>query len=118
VARYCQDYYAGKPAITRHHCGDGQAIYIGTVGDASLYEILIEWLLEQTNIRPLLAVPAGVEVTERWQGEQRFLFLLNHSDCLHEIPLDGQYYDLLHDVTVAGTISIASRDILILTQNT
>lgn len=117
VARYCQDYYAGKPAITRNRYGDGQAIYVGTAGDASLYKILIEWLLEQTAIRPLLAVPAGVEVVERWQAERRFLFLLNHTDRTHEIPLDRQYRDLLHDVTVDGTISIASRDILILTQD-
>ena len=32
VARYIQDYYAGKPAITLNQFGKGKVIYVGAVG--------------------------------------------------------------------------------------
>jgi beta-galactosidase len=79
VARYTQDYYAGKPAITLNRFGQGQVVYVGTLGDAPLYEALVGWLLDLAGVQPLLTAPEGVEVTERWQGDQRLLFVLNHT---------------------------------------
>ncbi|MBM4464490.1 MAG: beta-galactosidase [Chloroflexi bacterium] len=114
IARYTQDYYAGKPAITLNRFGQGQVVYVGTVGDARLYEALVGWLLNLAGVQEILAVPRGVEVTERWQGD-RLLFVLNHAEREQEVTLDGRYVDLLDGSAVLeGRAAVAPRDVLIL----
>jgi beta-galactosidase len=117
VARYTQDYYAGQPAITLNDVGQGQVIYVGTVGNAPLYEALVGWLLDLVGVPPLLIVPEGIQVTERWQGDQRLLFVLNYTDRKQEITLDGHYVDLLDGSTpLEGTIALAPKDVLVLAE--
>lgn len=115
VARYTQDYYAGKPAITLNRFGQGQVVYVGTMGDARLYETLAGWLLNLVGVQAILAVPKGVEVTERWQGNRRLLFVLNHTDREQEVALDGRHTDLLDgSAALEGRGTVAPRDVLIL----
>ncbi len=116
IARYTEDYYAGKPAITMNKVGQGRAVYIGTVGDSEFYDALARWLLTQAEvIAPLPSLPEGVEVTERWQGDRRLLFVLNHSAQAHEIHLDGNYTNLLNGAaSLRGPVQVGARDVLIL----
>jgi beta-galactosidase len=115
VATYRQQYYAGRAAITMHRQGEGLAVYVGTLGDATLCEVLAGWLCDLAGIEPLLDAPAGVEVTERWQGDRRLLFLLNHTDRKQEVCLDRRYTSLLgSDGELEGPISLAPRDVLVL----
>jgi beta-galactosidase len=115
AARYTQDYYAGKPCITLNKFGHGQVVYMGMMGDTRLYGTLIDWLLDLSGVRPVLTASEGVEVTERWQGDRRLLFLLNHADGVQELALDGRYVNLLDgSTTLQGTVTIAPRDVLIL----
>jgi len=115
VAHYTQDYYTGKPAITLNRFGQGQVVYVGTMGDVRLYETLAGWLLTLAGVRTVLVAPKGVEVTERWQGNRRLLFALNHTDREQEVTLDGRYTDLLDDSgVVEGRVFIAPRDVLVL----
>ncbi|HZD57277.1 MAG TPA: beta-galactosidase, partial [Anaerolineales bacterium] len=79
VARYTSDYFAGKPAITLNNLGRGLAVYVGTVGDSYLYDTLARWLLGLAGVQPPIIAPPRVEVAERWQGDQRILFVLNHT---------------------------------------
>ena len=118
VARYTQDYYAGKPAITLNRFGQGQVVYVGTLGDAPLYEALVGWLLDLAGVQPLLTAPEGVEVTERWQGDQRLLFVLNHTDLEQEVTLDRRYTNLLNGSTFEGAVTTAPRDVLVLLEET
>ena len=67
VARYTQDYYVGKPAITRNQVGRGWVVYVGTMSDVPLYETLARWLLDSAAVQPVLDAPEGIEVAERWQ---------------------------------------------------
>jgi beta-galactosidase len=116
IARYNQDYYIDKAAITFNAFGDGKVIYIGTMGDTSFYNFIVEWLLELADIKPLLPTPTGIEVTERWQGDQCLLFVLNHNSIVSEISLDDTYTDLLSEKTLSGTVSLDPREVLILVQ--
>lgn len=116
VARYTQDYYAGKPAMTLNHFGQGQVLYVGTLGD-DVYETLTGWLLGLAGVKRLLAAPEGVEVTERWQGDRRLLFVLNHTEREQEVTLDCCYTNLLDgSTTLQGTLTIAPRDVLVLSE--
>ncbi len=115
VATYAQDYYAGKPAITLNRFGQGQVVYVGALGDFRLHEALAGWLLNLAGVRPILTALGGVEVAERWQGNQRLLFVLNHTEQKQEITLDGRFADLLDGSgTLEGTVTVPPRDILVL----
>ena len=114
VAHYVKDYYSGKPAITINQFGGGQAIYVGAVGDRELYDILSGWLLQMTGIESVLAVPAGIEVAERWLNDQRLLFVLNHTQHQQQLAFDQRYECLLDNSIIEGTISLAPHDVLIL----
>jgi beta-galactosidase len=115
VAHYTQDYNAGQPAITLNRSGQGQVVTIGTFGDADLYRALAPWLLDLAGVQPTLTTQAEVEVTERWQGQQRLLFVLNHTDQMQEVILDGRYVNLLDgSASLAGTVTLAPRDALVL----
>jgi len=117
VARYTRDYYAGKPAITLNRYGRGAVVYVGTMGDARLYETLADWLFSLAGVRPILNAPQEVEVTERWQGDRRLLFLLNHTAQEREVALDGRYLNLLGDSTpLEGRVVVAPRDVLVLVE--
>jgi beta-galactosidase len=75
---------------------------------------LANWLLGLAGVQPVLAAPQGVEVTERWQGDDRLLFLLNHTGQAQELELDRHYVDLLSGSTFAGKVAIAPREVLLL----
>jgi beta-galactosidase len=115
VARYAEDYYAGKPAITLNEFGRGQTVYVGALGEAPLYDTLAGWLLDRAGVEAILAVPDGVEVTERWQGERRLVFVLNHTGQEQELTLDGCYTDLLSgSVRRESTVRVGPLDVLVL----
>jgi beta-galactosidase len=117
VARYTQDYYAGRPAITLNQIGQGRAVYVGTVGDAPLYRALVGWSLGMVGVESLLPVPQGIEVAERWQTDQRLLFVLNHTGRMQHVTLDRRYFNLLGGSPfLEGTIALAPKDVLVLTE--
>jgi beta-galactosidase len=114
VATYTQQYYAGQPAITLNRLGQGKAVYVGTMGGTALYRALVCWLLELAGVKPILSLPEGVEVTERWQGDQRLLFVLNHTDQPHRLSLPELMTDLLAEQGTAGRITLAPKGVVIL----
>lgn len=118
VAWHTQDFYAEKPAISKHRFGKGQVIYIGALGDAAYYNAIVRWLSQLAGITPLLATPIGVEVTERWQGDERLLFILNHNLVSQTFTLPKNYKDLLNGRVYSGTITMAPYHVLILTSQT
>jgi beta-galactosidase len=114
IAHHVHDFYAGKPAATINHYGKGNVVYLGVLGDGAYYDSLARWLSNLTGIQPLLETPAGVEVTERWQGEKRLLFVLNHNEQAQTLTLITAYKNLLTDQTLHGEIQIEPLDVLIL----
>jgi beta-galactosidase len=116
VAHYTQDYYAGRPAITCNQYDKGKAIYVGAMGNERLYNALAGWMMEITGIKPCIAVPMGIELSERWQGDKRLIFLINHLTDPLDIMLDQRYTDQLSGKIMEGNITILPRDILILAE--
>jgi len=116
IARYQRDEFAGMPAITRNRYGDGQVIYIGFFStETRFYEHIAQWVLTEARISPPLEAPLGVEVTERWQGENRLLFLLNHNNLPHPIRLKGELTEIITGKRVSGMVQLGAREVMILT---
>jgi beta-galactosidase len=117
IARYTQDYYVGKPAITINQFGAGHAIYIGAVGDAQLYDPLAKWLMNTIGLQTAFLAPHGVEVTRRAQGDKYLHFILNHNDSPQTIHLEHPYMNLLNRMQLMGDVQIDPFDVLILTSS-
>jgi len=116
IARHMQDFYAGKPAATINHYKNGKVVYLGVMGDSAYYGAVADSILDLAGIEPLLTTPAGIEVTERWQGKKRILFVLNHLSEAQEINLKTLYYDQLSGKNLIGMVSLSPREVLILTE--
>ncbi len=115
VARYTQEFYAGRPAITLNSYGKGQAIYVGAFGGGSFYETLADWLLQKSGVSLAPAQSDGVEMTERWLGDRLYLFILNHQGCKKTVHFDKKYKSLLDEKTCFGEVQIEPYGVLILT---
>jgi beta-galactosidase len=114
VAMYRSEYYSGKPAITLNRFGQGQAIYVGTLGDEALHDTLVGWALESAGASSVLTAPSGVEVTARWQGDRRLLFLLNHTGEPQEISIAKPHLDLPSGITVNGSVTMPPLGVFVL----
>ena len=114
VARYTQDYYAGKPAITLNRFGGGYVVYVGAVGEPQLYNLLAKWLLETTNLQDMSPMPVGVEVTQRTHKDKNLHFVLNHNNSPQTFHLPQAYLNLLNGAQLEGDVQVAPFDVLIL----
>ena len=114
LATYGKDFYAGQPALTRHRFGEGTAWYIGSDPEPALVEGLLAHLCAERGIKPTLAAPAGVEVTQRRKDDQVLTFVLNHRDELAKLDLGDQAgRDLLTGKMRSGQVEIAGRGVTI-----
>jgi beta-galactosidase len=108
---------AGKPAITLNEYGRGKVVYVGTLGPAGLFDALAEWFLDLARLAPILAVPEGVEVAERWRGDRRLLFLLNHTGKEQQVALDREYAARLGGPDapdLSGLVTLPPQEVLVL----
>jgi beta-galactosidase len=114
IATYQAEFFSGRPAITLNQFGEGKAAYVGTLGDDGLHDTVIDWALQSLDLRSPLDAPSEVEVAERWQGDQQFLFLLNHSSEAVEVPLAQSYMDLLSDAALNETLKMPPYGVSVL----
>jgi len=114
IARYTQDFYSGRPAITINRYGEGKAVYVGAAMDAAAQQMLVRWLLPEAGLTPDVSAPQGVEVVLREGNGHRLLFVLNHTSAPQEVSLPGTYLNLLDGSTVAGRSTLGPRDLLLL----
>lgn len=115
IARYTSDYYAGTPAVTANQYGAGHAIYAATFGDSELYDTLADWLLDLAGMEGGPETPEGVEWCVRWNGQERIIFVLNHTTEPKQVPLDGGYVDLLtHRVLASATLELRPHQVVML----
>lgn len=115
IAEYAQEFYAGRPVVVKNAVGQGQVIYVGTMGDSEFVNSIVQYAVSMARVNAPLNTPEGVEATIRWQGGERLLFVLNHSDEVHNLNLDESYHDILSDTPQSGTIVLAPKQVMILT---
>ncbi|WP_396653389.1 beta-galactosidase trimerization domain-containing protein [Microbacterium sp. WCS2018Hpa-23] len=95
LATYADGHLEGQAAALRHELGDGVVTYLGTqLSEAGMHRVL-DTVLDDAQVRPVLETPAGVEAVERHGPEVSYLFLLNHGQRVVEIDLPRNATDLL-----------------------
>jgi beta-galactosidase len=115
-ATYGDDFYAGTPAVTENHFGNGWAYYLASDPEDGFLDVFYKRLLSAYAITPLMSTPAGVEVTLRQTEQQTLLFILNHNstEATVTLPDGARYTDLLHNQEAGGTLTLAGYDVRIL----
>jgi beta-galactosidase len=115
VATFTEDFYAHQPAITRNAIGRGLAYYIGTQPEATFLRAFLAELCVDCGVRPPMRVPAGVEVTSRFNEHGEFLFLLNHNTTIQFVDIGPRIRrDLLTGEMIKGQCQLAPRDVRVL----
>ncbi len=115
VAEYGDDFYQGRPVVTRHRFGKGEAWYVAASPDQAFLKGLVSYLAAGRKVEPLLEVPAGVEVVRRVKDRQNFLFVLNHNAQPETLNLGGLVgVDLLTQQKVASAQPIPARGVMII----
>lgn len=97
---YEQDFYKGMPVLTKNVFGKGQAYYVATRSTPAFYKKLIEKVCAENKVSPVMDTPDGVEATARYNENNKYVFLLNHSEDDREIVADADYYDILNDTQI------------------
>ncbi len=115
LAVYGKDFYAGMPVLTENHFGKGRAYYVASVPETAFTEGLMKYLCEINNLQAPLETVQGVEVTQRFKGEDSWLFVLNHRDEQVEIDLNGKRYrEIISGREKSGRLALAAKDVAIL----
>ncbi len=117
LATYKEDFYAGRPALTRNAYGSGEAYYITSNNDddflTAFYGALAGKLdlLRSINI----ALPHGVSAQLRSDGERRYVFIMNFNAAPVQLDLGDQAYtDLLSGDEFTGEVELAAYAVKVL----
>ena len=119
LATFGDDFYAGRPALTRNRVGIGQAYYIASDPDDAFLDAFYTGVLDRHGMRAPLDAPPGVEVAERiGANDDRLLFVLNHTSSAAQIALPAQqgFVDLLTGTEWTDTLELGAVDVAILVQ--
>jgi beta-galactosidase len=112
LANFKDDFFAGKPAVTRYRFGKGHAYYLATQLEASGMDVLMRHVANTAKLQPPLVAPKGVEVSVREGSDARFMFLLNHTDRQVRISLGRiRGRDLLSGRQIGGSVTLAPLDV-------
>ncbi|EYR65072.1 beta-galactosidase [Actinotalea ferrariae CF5-4] len=90
VAHHVDGPLPGVPAITRNEHGHGTAWYVATALDATHAAELVCAVATHAGVTPMPAAGPQVEVVRRaHDGGASYLFVINHSDDVVEVPVPG-----------------------------
>jgi len=95
----------GRPALTRHAVGAGEAWYLSYLPEPEHLAALVRDLLDAAGVTSPVPSPSGVELVRRRRGERTWLFAINHTDETQELPVTG--HDLVQDAPVTGLLTLA-----------
>lgn len=106
LASYTDDYYAGRPALTRKESGEGAAYYLAAAADESFLDALYVRLTDRAGIESVwpCVLPEGVTAQARGSGDRRVVFLMNFTGEAASVELGGREYV---DVSGSGAVEDA-----------
>lgn len=115
LARYHGQHLEGQPAVTLHPAGRGFVVYVSfSCRDDGFFDALFAVLAQRFAIRPLLAVPQGVDVVSRTSGRNEYVFLLNDTPKPMRIALPESATELLTGRSVKDELQLDPVQLAIL----
>ncbi len=94
LATYSSDFFAGMPALTKHHYGNGDAYYISSRNEVRFNNEFYQGITELYNLNKAIEteLPSGVSVTLRHNKEKEYLFIMNFNEDDKVLDLDDKEY--------------------------
>jgi len=94
LATFTTDFYAGRPAITRHSFGQGQAYFLGARLPRACLTPFYASLRQTLEIESALPIvlPNGVSAQKRVGAEHEYVFIENFSRAPQHLDLVGLSY--------------------------
>ncbi|MFD1954641.1 beta-galactosidase [Paenibacillus thailandensis] len=116
MAVYDEEYYAGKPAVTRRRVGAGQVWYFGAVFSERAADHLLGLIgMQSPAAEWASALPEQVELAIRRDEQGREIrFLLNYNEDPAAITLSKPQRDLLTGETLSGEIKLEGFGVFVL----
>ena len=111
LASYTSDYYAGQPAVTLHHKGQGRVVHFGSFFTAQNVAALLDALSIQDPFATWADIPAEVQTVVRSNGTERFCFLLNFTNKAQPVTFKEAAFDLLEEQKFQGHTEISPYDV-------
>ena len=111
------DQWHMKPfaAVTKNSYGQGKGWYVGTViKEDAFYDQLIEKLLEDAGIKPLVKPPKGVEISIRQGNGQKLLFIINHTEEPQTVNVPKGKLELLTNKKTKDAITLGTFDVAVI----
>jgi beta-galactosidase len=116
LAHFGDDFYAGFPAATEHHLGQGRAFYIATRPDEQFLDALVELWCSDLALAGPFPPHEAVEIIQRQHPRRSFTFLLNHASTPVDLQLPRPMYELLSATTVEQQIHLPAKGVAILSE--
>lgn len=107
-------FYEKTPVVTTHQFGRGQAVYVGSMlVESALDHLVTEWAemfaLEKYD------TPKDIEITTRYQENQAYVFVINHTPEVVKVALPfEETLDLLTNEVVLKEIELKPFGVKIL----
>jgi beta-galactosidase len=117
LARYGEDFAAGRPALTVNTYGEGQAYYVASRNEESFIDAFYTRLIEIAELERVLGseLPRGVTAQLRSDGQRDFVFLMNFSPNSRHVDFGHvTYVDRLNDRTVHGSVKLSGYGCMVL----
>jgi len=111
LARYADDWYRGRPAVTRNEYGAGMANYIGTIPEGRYLEVELSPILSRAGVSPVLECPGPLWVLRRTGPGGDVIFVLNPTDTALTVPLENKFLDLLDGSEISGGLVLGPYDL-------
>jgi len=81
LAVYGDDWYAGRPVLTRNKVGRGEVYYVAAQAEQRLWDDLLKALTARKGIQPVVGgLPPGVNAQMRSDGTTETVFVMNYND--------------------------------------
>ncbi len=113
-AGYGSDFYQGFPVITENSFGTGKAYYVATATEEAFYRTFLSKLCEEKGIVLVMKTPEGVEAASRENGDEKFIFLLNHTNEEKTVELPWEGTELISGTKVSGQAVLEAYDVKVL----
>ena len=108
----------GQPAITKHPYGKGIAIYIGAYLDEESQKHLLEQIIQEATVHPVMRTPEGVEACRRVNKDFGDVFILiNHNLSDQRVQLPWPAYDHLHQQSIGSELTLGPYGVVVLTHS-
>lgn len=106
LASYCDDFYAGRPAVTVNRVGAGKAWYVTSRNDLAFQRDFFGAIIRELALPRALDIPLPPAVTahRRTNGDDEFIFIENYSAQPQPIQLPAGYSDMLTGLPLVDVV--------------